>query len=327
MTFDEFACEWDSDIPTIEARTSGSTGIPKRILLSKAFVARSARATNAFFSLSEGSRFHSCVAADFIGGKMMFVRAALAKGIFSCETPSNRPLSGLSSADVIDLLAVVPSQMIHILRHVENMPEIRNIIIGGSAIHPDLRHEIAKSGLLCYETYGMTETASHIALRRVTHDVDLPFRIIGNLHIAKDERECLVIEYPEGERIVTNDLVRLVSSDSFLITGRVDDVIVTGGKKLNPCEVEAVLSAEAGCEVVVSSVPDIRWGEKAVAVMPEACKLTEEEIRKTLFSVGFEPWMCPKEIVRVAAFPHTRNGKIDRPALRRRLPELLQSKS
>lgn len=315
MTFDDFKAEWLSDTPYILARTSGSTGKPKEIMLDKEFVARSARATNSFFSLTESSRFHSCVAPDFIGGKMMLVRAVIAGGEFSYEPPSNRSLTGLSASDHIDLLAVVPSQMHHILDNQLNIPEIKNILIGGSAIPEGLRNRIAISGLKCFESYGMTETSSHIALRPILPGkTPLPFELIGDVTIEADSCGCLLIKYPDGLLIATNDIVEIISPRQFFVRGRYDDVIISGGKKLHPVEIEAELSRISGVVSFLSSIPDEKWGERAVAAV------TSESDRAALLDAlpdfSLPHWMMPKEVINVGSFPLTDNGKTNRPALK-----------
>ena len=157
MTIDDFIAEWHNDCDYIVAHTSGSTGTPKEIHLSKRLVRDSALRTIEFFSLSESSHLHLCLSPDYIAGKMMIVRSLLSGATLTDELPSNTPLSSLKGG-VIDLLAVVPSQLIDLLDNPKDY-EIRNLIIGGSAIPADLRLRVANSGLNAYETYGMTETA------------------------------------------------------------------------------------------------------------------------------------------------------------------------
>lgn len=314
MTFEELEKEWLSSQDFIEARTSGSTGKPKIIRLPKHFVERSARATNAFFGLNTGSRYHSCVAADFIGGKMMLIRALISGGRFSFEIPSNRPLSGLSREETIDLLAVVPSQMMHLLNNLDSLPRIRNIIIGGSSIHPELRKRIADSGLNSYETYGMTETASHIALRRIGESPE-PFSVINNVALRTDSRGCLVIGFDDGTEIITNDITEINADGTFNILGRFDNVIVTGGKKLHPEEVEKIISERSGYDLVISSLSHPKWGEEAVAVVSDSDAIPA--IEKLLISDILPHWKLPKRILLMREIPLTPNGKTDRRALRK----------
>lgn len=310
MTFEEFLDEWRGDSPYIEARTSGSTGEPKTIRLSKSFITDSALRTNQFFSITKYSRLHSCVAADFIGGKMMAVRGELAECGFSFEVPSNRPLAAFGVTERIDLLAVVPSQMIHILDNIYEMPVIRAIIIGGSAIDPLLKDRIISSGLNAYETYGMTETSSHIALRKIAPDQEW-FETLGDIKVSLDDRECLVIDFSTGEHIVTNDIAIIDSDSRFKITGRWDHVIITGGKKLNPYEVENVISPLIDAPFIITSKSDMKWGRKVVLRIEGDHFCRDEELMGRMRDL-LPSWKLPKEIEWVKSLPRTLNGKLKR---------------
>lgn len=307
MTFEEFLAEWRDSKPFISVHTSGSTGQPKVIELEKDFVRESALRTNKFFSLGKGSRLHSCVSADFIGGKMMAVRSELAGCRLTWEVPSNTPLQEIDKNETIDLLAVVPSQMIHLLDHLEEIPQINAIIIGGSRIHPSLRKRIAAGGLNAFETYGMTETASHIALRKVTEE-EIPFIPLDGISISKDERDCLLIDFSTGKRIATNDMVKIDSNGGFTIIGRYDKIIITGGKKVNPEEIERRISEFITEEFYITSFPDEKWGERIVLKV-EGKIIDKEGLRSKLKTV-LRNYEMPKEIIEVERFERTENGKI-----------------
>lgn len=311
MTFDEFLQEWRSEVPEIAARTSGSTGSPKEIRLKKEFVRESALRTNSFFGIDSRSRLHSCVSPEFIGGKMMAVRAEEAGCRFSWEEPANICLQGVGKDERIDLLAVVPSQMLYIVSHLEEIPSIGNIIVGGSAINPVLRRRIAESGLNAFETYGMTETASHIALRKITAGEEW-FSPLSGIRVETDDRGCLVIHFDSGEKVVTNDLARVSHEGSFLIDGRYDHIIITGGKKVNPFEVERKISRFLEIPFVVTSAADEKWGERVILRIEgrgdeNDAALLNAEIRQCL-----APWEVPKEIHYVEKLERTPNGKIIR---------------
>lgn len=322
MEFEEFLREWHGAAPYIIARTSGSTGDPKTIRLDKEFVRQSALRTNSFFGITEESRLHSCVAADYIGGKMMAVRSALAGCNFTWERPSNRPLKDISACEAIDLLAVVPSQIIHILDFIDEMPAIRAVIIGGSAINPVLYQRICESGLNAYETYGMTETASHVALRKIVAphgegvfgEIDSTgwFETLDGIAVEKDERGCLVINFDSGEKIVTNDLAEVSDESHFKITGRYDHIIVTGGKKVNPCEIEKKLSPYIASPFMVTSVPDYKWGNAVVIKIEDGGKGKDDEALMQKMRRFLCPHEVPKAIEHVEALPRTSNGKIRR---------------
>ncbi len=316
MTFEEFIREWRDATPYIMVQTSGSTGTPKQIKLDKEFVRASALRTNSFFHIDSHSRLHSCVAPDFIGGKMMAVRAEEARCRLTWETPSNRPLAGITPDERIDLLAVVPSQMLHILDNLAVMPHLENIIIGGSAIDFRLRDRIIASGLNAYETYGMTETASHIALRKIEEGCDW-FVTLPGISVSADARGCLVITFADGHRVITNDIAVIDGEGGFRVTGRADHVIVTGGKKVNPLEVEQRIAREIESPFRITSVPDEKWGRRVVLEIEgetgqEGEGEREDSDGKLLSRLRelLRSWEMPKEIRHVEALPRTPNGKI-----------------
>ena len=308
MTFEEFFEEWRNATPYIMAHTSGSTGEPKDILLTKEFVRRSALRTNRFFGIDKGSRLHSCVAADYIGGKMMAVRSDIASCMFTHETPSNRPLAGIVKSEEITLLAVVPSQMIHILDNIREMPLIRNVLIGGAAIPFELRRRIASSGLNAYESYGMTETASHIALRKVEEEEGW-FVPLEGIRVSVDSRGCLVIDFEQGKHFTTNDMA-VLEGEGFKITGRYDNVIVTGGKKVSPEAVERKISHLFRGDIMIGSEPDSKWGEQVILMAEE--KEPEEGVESIMKAMRseLERWEMPKNIKWGTRLPRTPNGKI-----------------
>ena len=313
MTYEELAAEWASPSSVLTAHTSGSTGTPRTILLPKEMVAESARRTIDFFSLTERSALHSSIAADFIGGKMMLIRSLICGGTFSYEPPTNRPMATVGADAAFDLVAAVPSQMRYIIDNLSDMPQVRNYLIGGSAIHPLLRREIADVGINAFESYGMTETSSHIALRRVTADPSLPFEVLPGVTLDADERGCLVIELGRFGRLTSNDLVEFTDDTRrrFVILGRADDVIVTGGKKVNPAEVEAVAATLLpGIEICVTSRPDPLWTSRIVLL----AETSADDPAMTGLRDRLRPLLpthaLPKEIIAVDRLPRTASGKI-----------------
>lgn len=303
MTWLELYNEWASDCPSLHCHTSGSTGTPKPINLPKAQVAASARRTLDFFHLDATSHFHSCLAPDYIGGKMMMIRALLANGHFTWEKPSNRPLRDIGR-ERIDMLCVVPAQMHDILSRLNELPDIGVILIGGSPVSTNLRMEIAGSGLNCWETYGMTETASHIALRPVTDPESLFIPLPGINISVQDSR--LVIDIPEWQRVVTNDIAEIVADGHFRILGRADNVIISGGLKIHPEQVECRLQTFFDFEFMITSRPDPLWGQRVVMVA-ENVGITDEAILD-ICRRNLDRHEIPKEIIH-ASIPRTDSGK------------------
>lgn len=245
----------------------------------------------------------------------MIVRSIIADALYTSEQPSNRPLEMAQDLPPIDLLAVVPSQMWGILNGEYEVPEIRNIIIGGAPIPSNLRRAIINSGLQAWETYGMTETASHIALKRIAGGIDR-FTTLGDVTVSTDSRDCLVIEDGEN-RLVTNDVATVFSPTEFRIEGRYDNMIITGGKKLNPLEVEEELRQLTDVRFYVSSTKDDLWGEKVVVVIdgsdPHAKRFkTDWEVIRQELKRRLPAWKIPKGYVTEPTFSLTPNGKLIR---------------
>ena len=321
MSFEEFIEEWKDSRNYIEAKTSGSTGVPKVIRLEKEFIKESALRTIEFFGITEGDRLHSCVGADFIGGKMMAVRALIAGSDFTWETPSNQALKNIEKTEEIDLLAVVPSQMVYILDNLNRMPKIKNVIIGGGAISPQLRQRIYDSGLNTYETYGMTETASHIALRKITKE-EIPFRCFDDISIKLGSSGCLEILYQSGNIISTNDLVEVINEKEFYILGRKDNIIISGGKKINPVEIESKLANYLLKDFILVGLPDKLWGEKLVLIIEGNEGDVDIEAIRDKLGKEIERWQLPKEIKFIEKLPRTPNGKIARGLVYRTLQSI-----
>ncbi|MDE7159547.1 MAG: AMP-binding protein [Muribaculaceae bacterium] len=312
MTYEELQTLWTGGTPEIETRTSGSTGAPKSIRLPRALVRDSAWRTIRAFNLSRDSWLHSCLSPETIGGKMQCIRALELGARFTHEPPSNTPLDWFGPRDWLSMVSVVPSQVPHILDRLEQgtLPLMEILLIGGAPLPEGVRKRLADSPIEAWESYGMTECASHIALRRVTSDEGL-FRPLPGVEVSLTEKGCLCINLPGVPPMITNDLAE-ITPGGFKILGRADNVIISGGRKIIPEEIESLLSLPA-TECAVTSLPDDKWGERVVVAV------TSEEAHDGAARAisGIEPhWKRPKEILTVTAIPLTPNGKIDRKALK-----------
>lgn len=308
----------------INVRTSGSTGEPKTIVLPKAVLERSARRTNAFFCINRKSRLHSAISFNYIGGKMMIVRAILSGCRLTFSEPSMCP--GVTDDGIgVNLMSVVAAQMPYILDNISLFENVENFLIGGSAIDDRLWNRISSSGINAWESYGMTETASHIALRRVVGPAERRPRFVAlpGVKLRRDEEDCLIIQ--DGDNIVyTNDIAYLNSDGSFEIKGRRDDIINTGGIKVLPQSVERVLKAHIShlCrDYFITSLPDEVWTSKIVlvAVRPDSTVSTDSvliaSLRHAIDSIPLETLpkkLRPKEILITDELPLTPSGKLNR---------------
>jgi len=297
----DFILDWFDQNDFIEMNTSGSTGIPKKIRVKKQAMVNSALATGDFFELEPGNKVLHCLPVKYVAGKMMFVRGFILGLDLDFVAPSSHPLK--NNDTMYDFSAMVPLQAHNSLK---DLHKIKKLIVGGAKISTALERELLELPIQAYETYGMTETVSHIAAKRVGDSV---FTVLPNVQISQDERHCLVITAPNisDEILVTNDLVDLVSETEFIWNGRIDNIINSGGIKLIPEQIEQKLAQFIPERFFVTSESDNDLGEKLVLVIEGESRSVDEAIFE-----GLDKYERPKKIVFVDRFKETGNGKIIR---------------
>lgn len=303
-----FMEEWRSPLPYITAHTSGSTGTPKEIRLPKGDMRVSACATNLRFGINTSSTLHLPLSPDYIAGKMMLVRAAEAGCRIVVEKPSNHPLPEDYGFD-IDLMAVVPSQCDALMKNDAAHRRLRNLIVGGAPLSPAVEERLTGMPWRSYATYGMTETCSHVALRELGQAT---YTAMPGITFASDRRGCLVIEAPAYSfgSLITNDVVRIINPDNFIWKGRFDNVINSGGIKLHPEELEALLAPHISSPFYLDGVPDEKWGT-ALRLTVEAPAPAEAELEALCRRV-LPRHAAPKVIRILPSIPRTNSGKIIR---------------
>ena len=304
-----------SEKPVITVKTSGSTGKPKEIELSKKGMIESAKLTGDFLRLNKGDKALLCLPVEFIAGKMMVVRAfVLGLNLITTE-PSSNPLKNID--ETFDFAAMTPMQVHNILKSndgYEKLNNINNLIIGGGDISKNLLQKIKKLKNKTFHTYGMTETITHIAMKRLNgNNPDTCFKALKNISFEKDETDCLVINAPHisEKKIITNDIVELKNRFEFEFKGRFDNVINSGGIKIFPESVESRLSAFIKKKFIIAGLPDEKLGEKTVLIIETGNG--DKNIFKTAISkAGLTKYEQPKELFFINKFPETENGKTDR---------------
>jgi O-succinylbenzoic acid--CoA ligase len=305
----EFIIDWIDDSPTISVQTSGSTGTPKTIVLKKNHMENSALATGSYFNLSPRSSALLCLPATYIAGKMMLVRAmVLGLDIYYVE-PTSNPLEGINRS--FDFGAMVPLQVANSL---PKLSLLHKLIVGGAPISTSLRKKIKDNLYASYETYGMTETITHIAVKPLNKGVsnDMLFSVLPDVVISKDDRNCLVINAPKisDETVVTNDVIELVSTTEFKWLGRFDNVINSGGIKLHPEDIEKVLSKYVNVPFFIIGVEDEELGQKVVLVVEDE---SATEIQKLIDTIqDIKKFEKPKNIFVAKEFQRTESGKVQR---------------
>jgi O-succinylbenzoic acid--CoA ligase len=296
----DFLLDWFDSKSYIEMQTSGSTGTPKTIQVDKQAMVNSAMATGDFFDLRSGNRALQCLPVKYVAGKMMLIRAIILGLDLDYVEPSSHPMKDLDDMNY-DFVAMVPLQAKNSL---EELKHVKKLIVGGSLISPALEKKLMKLPTEVYETYGMTETVTHIAAKRVGEKV---FTVLPGVTISYDDRNCLVIHAPKiiaDETVVTNDLVELVNENQFKFLGRIDNVINSGGVKIIPEQVEHKLSGSIDKRYFIAPKEDAELGQKVVLVVEGEAF----DIDKAIFDI-LDKYERPKEILFVPKFKETENGK------------------
>ena len=349
MTLEDFLSEWNNDSDTVLVHTSGSTGKPKPMMVEKKRMLNSARITCDFLGLKPGDSALLCMSLDYIAGKMVVVRSIERHLHLISVSPSGHPLKDINLKDAngkdvngeITFAAMVPMQVYNTLQvpeERERLTHVRHLIIGGGAIDASLEKELRSlpGNIAIWSTYGMTETLSHIALRRINGDEASEwYQPFDSVKISQADEGCLVIDAPLvcAETLVTNDIVEIepyiynkeekhdkVEKLRFRIKGRKDNVICSGGIKIQIEEVEALLKPHLEKPFMLAKKKDEKFGEIAVLLTEdEDLKKVEATIRRLLFgksddsnnsseSKSHKYWI-PREYLHVDHLPLTETGK------------------
>ena len=314
----KFIEEWYNDSEYVEVKTSGSTGEPKRMMVEKRRMLNSARITCDFLGLKPGDTALLCMSTDYIAGKMMIVRS-IERGLKLIEVePCGHPLDILGQAKrqsrekhwYIDFAAMVPMQVYNSLQvpeEKERLMAIRHLIIGGGAIDDAMEAELRTFPNAVWSTYGMTETLSHIALRRISgpeaSEWYVPFPTVK---LSTTDEGCLVIDAPEvcADTLITNDIVELKPDGRFRVLGRKDNVICSGGIKIQIEEVERELKPYARVPYIISKKKDEKFGE-IVVLLTEG----DTDEMKAICEEHLPKYHRPKLYQHIDQIPLTETGK------------------
>ncbi|AXP82373.1 2-succinylbenzoate--CoA ligase [Mariniflexile rhizosphaerae] len=310
----KFLQHWLDENEFVVVKTSGSTGTPKSIKIKKQAMVNSALATGEFFDLKPSDKALHCLPTRFIAGKMMLVRAMVLGLEIDLEAPTAHPDFNIYRA--YNFCAMVPLQLDNIL---QDFNLIKTIIVGGAPVSTALIEKLQGIDSHVYESYGMTETVTHIALKKLNN---LPpslrgkakrsaesFKTLPNIRISKDERDCLVIDAPKlsEEKIITNDLVEIYSETEFKWLGRIDNVINSGGLKFFPEQIEAKLQDKIQARFFIASKPHETLGEQLILLVEGGI----ESIDPSAFS-SLKRNERPKNIFTLKQFVETASGKVQR---------------
>ena len=334
MSLEEFLEEWNNPSPYVRVQTSGSTGAPKPLLVEKRRMLNSARITCDFLGLRESDTALLCMSLDYIAGKMMVVRS-IERGLrLIVQEPSGHPLGGAqwghwghrgtvprvrslrstsgtvpSVSSSIDFAAMVPMQVYNSLQvpeERERLRQIKNLIIGGGAIDDAMAAELKTFPHAVWSTYGMTETLSHIALRRLSGPEASEFYTpFPGVRLSLSDEDCLIIDAPEvcPEPLVTNDVAEL-SSQKFKILGRKDNIICSGGLKIQAEQLERQLRPHLRAPYLISKRPDAKFGEIVVLLTEGSVDEAREVCQRVL-----PKYHQPRAYIHLDHIPLTETGK------------------
>lgn len=312
-----FLEKWFDASPVITVHTSGSTGTPKELVVCKDRMMQSARLTCEFLNLQAGDTALLCMNLRYIGAMMVVVRSLVAGLNLIVRPASGHPLSDIE--EPLRFAAMVPLQVYNTLRVPEEKARLEQtdiLIIGGGAMDDSLEAEISALPTAVYSTYGMTETLSHIALRRLNGETaSKHYYPFPSVELSLSAESTLVIKAPLicGEVLQTNDIACIYPDGSFTIAGRKDNVINSGGIKIQAEEMEKRLRPFIPVPFVVTSVPDPRLGQALTLLI--AGQVDARELESKLQTV-LDAYHRPRHIFMTESIPQTENGKTDRAGCR-----------
>lgn len=310
----------NDDIASFDAETSGSTGFPKKIHIRKDYAVASAQKTIAFFHLQPHSKLHLCMHAKYIGAKMMIHRALACGMELTYSEPTMDALAAIDHH--VDFCACVPLQLIDLLnKNPQGNPLIACLIIGGAPLDQVWKSRLIQHQTQYYQTFGMTETISHIALLHL-NAAQTSYTLLPGIQISTDERSCMVIDAADigVHHLQTNDIIQAVGTNEFIWKGRADNIINSGGVKLYPEEIEAKIAHLFDSAFFVAGVPDVKLGEHLVLIVEASTRVkSSDEILLSLKSL-LDKYQVPKEVVLLARFIYTETNKINRKDTLRLIP-------
>ena len=310
MTLSDFLEEWNNETPYVRVQTSGSTGKPKLMLAEKKRMAASARATCNFLCLEKGDTALLCMPLDYIAGKMMVVRSIVCGLKLIDVKPDGNPLNGMQKPPTF--AAMVPMQVYNSMQneHERNLlMGIKHLIIGGGAVDDEMCKKLKSFPNAVWSTYGMTETLSHIAMKRLNgKDASSWYTPFENVKISLGTNGCLKINAPDvcKDVLQTNDLAELHNDGRrFRIIGRADNVICSGGIKMQIEDMEQTLKPHMNAPFIITKRKDPQFGEAVVMLVKDAGTKDAINACKTYLP----KYSQPKKYIAVDRLPVTETGK------------------
>ncbi|HSZ71476.1 MAG TPA: AMP-binding protein [Cytophagaceae bacterium] len=313
---------WYEGADSFTFYSSGSTGSPKEITLSRTFLIASAKRTIDLFGIQSSDCLLLALNTSFMGGMMMVIRAIVAETTLIYISPQQLSSFDLQQLPIVKLASLVPAQADLLMKKNANDPfqNIQNLLLGGAAISESLHMRLIKLKSTChfYHTYGMTETASHVAIKKISDNNNL-YHALPNFQFSQDERECLIIHHTQDPvfKFTTNDIIVLHSPFSFEWIGRIDWVINSGGIKYSLEKAEeciALFFNEHTINKAFTSykLPDEIWGDQWILIVEGMLTMDETNGIKSHCKSHLGKYCYPKEILFAKKIVYLSSGKVDR---------------
>lgn len=321
----DFAKAWLDGETEFVLNTSGSTGVPKPIVLQKSQMEASARMTGAALNVPAKTKALVCLNTAYIAGRMMLVRALVLDWEICVVEPVSNPLALFEASIEFDFVAMVPLQLAACLADETTRSRVERcglILLGGAPISLALETQIQHIKVPVYQSYGMTETVSHVALRRVNGpDQTEEYQILGDIDFGVDERGCLWVmgAVTNFKKIQTNDLVELKPKGTFLWLGRADSVINSGGVKIQLDKLDRVAEGILSDMHVPNAFfhgyeADEKLGQKLVLFFEKEPTVVNVTELLAKFADLVNPYEVPKAVYFVEKFRNTPSAKLDKKA-------------
>jgi len=317
LSITKFIIEWYNENDFFEVQTSGSTGLSQLLRIKKEFAINSALSTLDFLELKPGNTALLCLPVSYIAGKMMIIRSIMGRLRLTSVEPKGNVSDDIS--ENTDFAAMIPLQVQNLLEGpggISKINQIRKLIIGGASIPPALEENLRNQHHPVYSTYGMTETVSHIAMRRIDGaGYSKNYKLLPNISISQDEHDCLIVNAPFlSEQIVhTRDVVRILQNYEFEVLGRLDNMIISGGIKYFPEILEKKLAGCFSDRFIISSKPDPKLGEKIILIIEtQQPEKYPAHLVKNMLNGKLTAFEFPREIFFLKKFPETGTSKLAR---------------
>ncbi len=314
VELNDFLNNWFDDSDCMSISTSGSTGMPKTMDVKKKSMIKSAELSCNYFQLKENDKVLLCLSLNYIAAKMLVVRSLVAGLDLYPIDPTGNPLKEINVG--FDFISMVPMQVYNTLQsedETKKLKRVKNLLIGGQSIEISLENNLKSFPNNVYVSYGMAETLSHIGLRKINgKGASKSYTLLPGISVTLSDTETLIIDAPEicKEKIFTNDLAKINYDGTFDILGRIDNVINSGGLKIQIEEIESMLSDVLKTNYAITSLPDSKFGEIVVLV-------TEDDINDDHIFDNIPIKFKPKRIINIDKIPLTISNKINRSELKK----------